>query len=1585
MDTNDKTSTAQAAVILSAPVLTLIIPTYNMARLLPYCISTILEQRNAARLEVLIINDGSTDETKDVASRLIERYNTPEAPIIRLINKENGGHGSTINVGIAEAHGTYLRIIDADDWVDSENLADLIDTLAGETASIVLTDYSEDNQRASGLVLKRLYTFMIPGKQYLFDDLCSSEHGFKDWGPILATGNFNTRMLQHTGFRLTEKSAYVDMEFDMYSIIDAETVSYYPLDIYRYYIGRSGQSISQASYLKNRAQHENVIFGMLAYLSEHTGISQKKQSYIVDKLVIPMVVAQYMILVEWLSDRGEFLDFEKRLKPWTDVHQNQRVSTRSIRFHRKTGGLFLKSNQNLRDLSEALRRVRRRPGLARRMPRTKTLDILSMKWKKPEPGIVLRQTEGGLTITNESESPFYVTTKKSILVDGKYCHVRYKGQSLKGNSATFYLTDSSFGALGESGLGSDGIYDFQGFEEEILPLINILPHTEVLIEQLAIEFFDEQAEKDDFLLDACVNDVLVIMPEYPSLESRYHGGFIHARVKAYQQAGLNFDVVCCWHRKSYTLSSFEGIDVLRVSFSGLRSLLQNRHYRKILVHFVDEEYMRVFDSLALRSTELFFWIHGPETLYWDWPLFTCKYFQKPAPLDESQVAQFERNDVLFKHYNEKENVTFVFVSDWIKKRSEELIGISFKQAQVIPNIVDEATFVFEEKDPDLRKKVFFIRRFDNVDKYAIDINVKCILELSERPCFGDLEFNIYGSGEFYEELIAPIRDFSNVHLHPWFLTHDEIAAVHRSNGIALFATRYDAQGVSMCEAALSGLAVVSSENEAIKQFLPTDQRLLAETEDPVAYADIIEGLYNDPERFSACSRACHEKAYETCGRDKTIQKEIELVRAAESKAITEDHLETYKSENPVLTMLVLDTGKQALLSTTLNSIASANRADVLEVLVIDACISDFDAALKLGIEQARGAYLKILCAGDWLCTETLQALLETLKAEGASVVLTDYSDDLVTAMKLARKKPRFLLESAKRASSFGHDDDKRLFAEWEPQLPALWFKTVWLKSVESTFSADELLCDIELTVQVSLSADTSSYHPLDVVRHYREQKESLLSLSPTLDEFERYQRILFKLLNILTIYPEAPEATVSYVEAKLIVPMIWSSYELIFNEFPNRKVLGGFEGRLKEWSQLYHDRRVMTRVLAMHRRTGGILLRQTKLLRAVSNRLNTTRQEKSTSMEQYDVLVVGSGLFGSLIAHEAHRQGKRVLVVERRGHIGGNCYTKSVAGIPVHLYGAHIFRTNERKVLDYLLQFCELNNFINAPIANYKGELYNMPFNMNTFRALWNTTTPAEAKAKIAEQRVACPNPGNLEEHILNLVGRDIYEKLVKGYTEKQWGKPCAELPASLMRRIPLRFTYDNNYFNDRYQGVPVGGYTPIFEKLLKGVEVRLGVDYLQQREELEQQAGLVVFTGPVDEYYNYRLGQLEYRSLRFEHETLDMENYQGVAVMNFTDFETPYTRIIEHKHFDAVDVDKTVISREYPLAWTPEVEPYYPMEDAGNIERYAAYAERAAQEAKVVFGGRLGEYKYYDMQDTIASALEKARVWFSEEGEGTK
>ncbi len=364
---------------------------------------------------------------------------------------------------------------------------------------------------------------------------------------------------------------------------------------------------------------------------------------------------------------------------------------------------------------------------------------------------------------------------------------------------------------------------------------------------------------------------------------------------------------------------------------------------------------------------------------------------------------------------------------------------------------------------------------------------------------------------------------------------------------------------------------------------------------------------------------------------------------------------------------------------------------------------------------------------------------------------------------------------------------------------------------------------------------------------------------------------------------------------------------------------------------------------------------------------------------KYDYLVVGAGFFGSIFAYEANKKGKKVKVIEKRSHIGGNAYCENIEGINVHKYGAHIFHTDNEEVWNYLNKFCTFNNYINSPIANYKNEIYNLPFNMNTFNKLWGVVTPAQAKEKIEEQikEAGILEPKNLEEQAISLVGKDIYEKLIKEYTEKQWGRKATELPTFIIKRLPVRFTYDNNYFNDKYQGIPEGGYNVIFDRLLEGIDVELNTDFFENRKKFLKEAEKIVFTGMIDRYYGYKYGALEYRSLKFEHEIMEIENYQGNAVVNYNEKEIPFTRIIEHKHFEFGIQPQTVITREYPIEWKKGNEPYYPVNDSRNMEIFEKYKKMAETEQNVIFGGRLADYRYYDMHNVVERALEAVRKEF--------
>lgn len=476
---------------------------------------------------------------------------------------------------------------------------------------------------------------------------------------------------------------------------------------------------------------------------------------------------------------------------------------------------------------------------------------------------------------------------RSVLLgdaDEGYYLVKFEGEGVAGSAGLLYVVDEYNHVLGEATLQSTTLLKLPKSAEHAL-LVKVFPHSEIRVTRASVTLEEAEGAVRRFCELSLNGTAAVIVPTYPTQENKYPCAFVHARVQAYREARMPCDVICAFDYDGYCAYEFEGVRVLRMPIGELATLLRWRRYRSIFLHFFDLRFAQVLDESDLDDTPVFLWSHNPETRYWDWPLFTAPYFAEPPALTAAQEEEFRERDEVIRRYNELPNVSWVFVSEALKRRSEELLGMEFARSFVIPNLVDDRVFPYREKDPELRRKIFLVRKFDNIATYAIDVDVACIVELSKRPFFDDLEFNLYGTGDFYDRLVEPVRAFPNVHLHRRFLSRDEIAQVHAEHGIALYATRFDSQGVSMGEAAMSGLAVVSSDIEVARCFLPTDQELLCDVEDPVAYADAIERLYRDPDAFTAASRACRDKMYRLCRREETVDKEIELMRRAGTRGL----------------------------------------------------------------------------------------------------------------------------------------------------------------------------------------------------------------------------------------------------------------------------------------------------------------------------------------------------------------------------------------------------------------------------------------------------------------------------------------------------------------------------------------------------------------------------------------------------------------------------------------------------------------------------------------------------------------------------
>lgn len=845
------------------------------------------------------------------------------------------------------------------------------------------------------------------------------------------------------------------------------------------------------------------------------------------------------------------------------------------------------------------------------------MDLLKKRWveyRKNFNKIGFKKKGNKIILENASDSIGFIIIPKLFLFDTQFIKLQFAGKVLEGNSALLYLLEPTLNIISESSLNSETLVWKNNFKKYMVA-VKILPFSKVEINTIELSKCESE---NDYCIEDLNNDTLIITPSYPSEENRYLCGFVHARVKAYKKAGLKFDLICAHGYQNAMKYKFEDVDVLKTSFDNLRKILIKKKYKQILVHFFDDKYSNVFNACDLTDTKLYLWVHGPETLYWDWPKFTTQYFTQLPKLNDGQKDIFYKYDNMIKSYNDNPNVTWIFVSEWIKNQSERLINIKFNKYKVIPNYIDENNFNYIEKNVEQRKKIFFLRRFDNINKYAIDINIKTILELSRREFFNELEFNIYGTGDFYDTLIGPIKDFENVHLHRKFFTQKEIADIHKDNGVALFATRYDAQGVSMCEAAMSGLVIVGSKNEAIEEFIPNDIGLLAETEDYVQYADIIEKLYKDSSYFNKSSLACCMKVNDICSFEKTIQKEIELFENHLDNTSTTTKIS--QDNNIILTVVIPAYNVSDYIQHTIKSLINQKYAKNLEIIVVNDGSKDdtsnlvkeiiqsytvdtkpiiklidkqnggHGSTINVGIQEARGKYIRIIDGDDWVNTEDFEKLLEKLDTEEVDIVVSDYSEYIADLNIIILKK---WYESMQPYKKYNFDDmcyEGYGFSEWGPILATANFKTKMLQEYSFKLSEKSFYVDMEFDVFSIIGAKSIKYYTLDIYRYFIGRTGQSISKESYERNYLQHEKVLFNIIDFVFNGGKLSKQKKEYATNKIIIPMIRSQYLIVGQFISSKMAFNEFDKKLKKYQRLYNNSIISTRFIRFHRRTHGFLL-----------------------------------------------------------------------------------------------------------------------------------------------------------------------------------------------------------------------------------------------------------------------------------------------------------------------------------------------------------------------------------------------------------
>lgn len=841
-------------------------------------------------------------------------------------------------------------------------------------------------------------------------------------------------------------------------------------------------------------------------------------------------------------------------------------------------------------------------------------------------GVKIIRESKGLRLINDTNTHGFVLCPR--IFDSKNKNnvfVNFQGEIVRGNGAILQVLSSDRRILSETSFNATSTCSVD--VKYFLLTIKISSHSEVYVSKADVSMTNKSVDIFDEVFDNILNsenDMLVITPSYPTEENKYFGGFVHSRVKAYKEAGVRFDLVCAHQYPNTCSYSFEGIDVTRTNFYGLRQILTKKHYKTILLHFFDEKYAQILDACDLHDTNLYFWIHGPETLYWDWSKMTDQYFTAESKLADGFIQRFVNNDKIIERYNEYSNVHWVFVSEWIKKRSEELIHLKFNNSVVIPNFVDESNFNFVEKSPEMRKKIFFVRRFENISKYAIDVNVRTILELSRRDFFDDLEFNIYGTGENYDTLIAPIKDFPNVNLYPKFLTHREISRVHKENGIGLFATRYDAQGVSMCEAAMSGLAIISSQNDAIAEFLPHEKGILCDTEDYVAYADLIEKMYYDPMYFNDVAQACHDKVYQKCSFNETIKKEIDMIFAMQEQ-LENVVARTEQTENKILSIIIPSYHVSAYLYHGVYTMLEHDNAQKMEIIIVNDGSKDntLEVAHKLqerytdniikiidkvngghgstineGLKVASGKYIRIIDGDDWVNTDDMCKLIDVLSTETADVIVTDYCEDRAVENMLIERKLYSFMQPGRH---YHFDDlcyDGYGFDEWGPILATANYRKEMLKD-SFKLTEKSFYIDMEFDAFSIAKVKTMAYYPLNIYRYFIGRVDQSISENSYRRNYAQHENVIFRLID----FYENSDVSVqkkSYVLKKLILPMIIAHYVILIQYLASGKKYYSFEQKLSRHPEIYNNPFIATRMKKFHRRTHGAFVKSEKLIKKIA-------------------------------------------------------------------------------------------------------------------------------------------------------------------------------------------------------------------------------------------------------------------------------------------------------------------------------------------------------------------------------------------------